>query len=152
MALTFPDGQPFATGSQSNVYYEPTPDERKARLILRVVIDGLETQAMVDTGGLYLFCHPTVCDQLELDEAEALSTQTVIFREERVRGALHRVSLTFLAEEGDDFTLQATAFVPEASYEGIPVLPSILGLQGCLDRLRFAFDPTTDTFYFGPPG
>ena len=100
---------------------------------------------------LYLFCHPTVCDELELDEAEALGTQTVIFRAEWMRGRLHRVSLTFVAEEGEDFTLQATAFVPEASYEGILVLPSILGWQGCLDRLRFAFDSTTDTFYFGLP-
>ena len=41
-----------------------------------------------------------------------------------------------LAEKGEDFTLQATAFVPEASDKGILVLPSILGLQGCLDRLR----------------
>ncbi len=41
-------------------------------------------------------------------------------------------------------------FVPEASYEGISEMPSILGWHGCLDRLRFGVDPVTDTFYFGP--
>jgi hypothetical protein len=51
MPLFFADGSPFVTGSQCNVSYEPTPAEPKARLVLRVAIAGLTTQAMVDTGG-----------------------------------------------------------------------------------------------------
>ena len=39
---------------------------------------------------------------------------------------------------------------PDAGYENVPELPSILGLHSCLERVRFAFDPATDTFYFGP--
>ena len=89
--------------------------------------------------------------QLALEPAEGLETQTVIFREIRVRGTLHRVPLTFVAEEGDDFTLDVTAFVPDESYEAVPELPSVLGLYGCMDRLRFAVNPGSDTFYFGPP-
>jgi hypothetical protein len=46
--------------------------------------------------------------------------------------------------------IDSTAFVPDASYEDVPELPSILRLHGCLDRVRFACDPHTDTFYFGP--
>src|SRR5207249_4481430 len=38
----------------------------------------------------------------------------------------------------------------DGRYESGPDLPSILGLHGCLERARFAFDPATDTFYFGP--
>ena len=70
-------------------------------------------------------------------------------RDERVRGTLHRLTLTLLAE-GEDVQIDSTAFVPDASYEGVPELPSILGLHGCLERVRFAFDPHTDTFYFCP--
>ena len=150
MPLFFADGSPFVTGSQSNVYYEPTPAEPKARLVLRVAIEGLTSQAMVDTGGLYLFCMPSVARALHLDAAQALGAQTILFRDERVRGTLHRLTLTLLAEEGEDMQLDVTAFVPDASYEGVPELPSILGLHGCLERVRFAFDPATDTFYFGP--
>jgi hypothetical protein len=46
--------------------------------------------------------------------------------------------------------VDSTAFVPDTSHEAVPELPSILGLHGCLERVRFAFDPHTDTFYFGP--
>ena len=43
MPLFFADGQPFVTGSQSNVFYAPTQAEPKARLVLRVTIEGLTT-------------------------------------------------------------------------------------------------------------
>jgi hypothetical protein len=101
MPLFFADGSPFVTGSQSNVFYEPTPAEPKARLVLRVVIEGLATQAMVDTGGLYLFCMPSVAHALNLDAAQVLGAQTILCRDERVRGTLHRLTLTLLAEEGE---------------------------------------------------
>jgi hypothetical protein len=36
-------------------------------------------------------------------------------------------------------------------YEDQPWMhPSILGLSGCLEALRFAVDPKTNLFYFGP--
>jgi hypothetical protein len=54
MSLFFADGSSFVTESQSHVFYAPTPAEPKARLVLRVALEGLLTQAMVDTGGLYL--------------------------------------------------------------------------------------------------
>jgi hypothetical protein len=150
MPLFFADGRPFVTGSQSQVFYAPTRAEPKARLVLRVTIEGLTTQAMVDTGGLYLFCMPSVARALHLEAAQALGAQTILFRDERVRGTLHRLTLTLLAEEGAALQLDVTAFVPDAGYENVPELPSILGLHSCLERVRFAFDPATDTFYFGP--
>jgi len=93
---------------------------------------------------------PSIARALHLDAGQALGAQTILFRDERVRGTLHRLTLTLLAEEGGDLQLDVTAFVPDVSYEGVPELPSILGLHGCLERVRFAFDPVTDTFYFGP--
>lgn len=150
MTLSLPDGDPFATSWQTDVYYEPTSEEDKSRLILQVAIEDIVTEAMVDTGGLYLFCTPTIGRQLDLDETNSLGAQTLLFRGDRVQGTLHRLTLTLFAEEGGDVTIETTAFVPGAHYENTPELPSIMGLQGCLDRLRFAFDPMTDTFYFGP--
>ena len=149
MPLFFADGRAFVTGSQSNVFYIPTPAEPKARLVLRVTIEGLTTQAMVDTGLVSLFaCQrgaraPSGCDPGARDADDSLPRRAC-------GGTLHRLTLTLLAEEGEDLQLDVTAFVPDASYEGVPELPSILGLYGCLERVRFAFDPATDTFYFGP--
>jgi hypothetical protein len=91
-----------------------------------------------------------VARALHLEAAQALGAQTILFRDERVRGTLHRLTLTLLAEEGADLQLDVTAFVPDASYENVPELPSILSLHSCLERMRFAFDPATNTFYFGP--
>jgi hypothetical protein len=112
--------------------------------VLRVALEGLITQAMVDTGGLYLFCMPSVAWALNLDAGQALGPQTILFRDERVRGTLHRLTLTLLAEEGEDLQLDITAFVPDAGYENVPELPSILSLHGCLERARFAFDPAEE--------
>ena len=61
------------------------------------------------------------------------------------------MSLTLSPAWGEGLTVDVTAFVPEAEFtEAWGLLPSYLGLNGCLDRLRFAVDPVTDTFYFGP--
>ena len=67
-----------------------------------------------------------------------------------VYGRLYRLTLTLLADEGEDVTIQTTAFVPEPEEaEHWGDLPCILGLYGCLERARFAVDPRTEQFYFG---
>ena len=58
------------------------------------------------------------------------------------------IELRLLADEGDSLTVDATAFIPDVEeYWGD--LPTFIGLTGFLERLRFAVDPSTDTFYFG---
>jgi hypothetical protein len=67
MTLILPDGQPFATGATAYHYRPATAQETTPRLVLEVAIDGIVTQAMVDTGGLYLVCHPGLATQLHLE-------------------------------------------------------------------------------------
>jgi hypothetical protein len=56
---------------------------------------------------------------------------------------LYRLTLTLLLQEGDGLVMQATAFVPEQEEEeSWSDLPSILGLYGGLERVRFAVAPT----------
>ena len=153
MTLTFPDGQPFATGATAYRYRPATPHETTPRVMLEVDIEGITPAAMVDTGGIYLFCNPHIATQLDLAAADALSgTLSILFRGELVQGRLYRLTLTLLADDGTDLPIQATAFVPELrENEPWGDLPCILGFYGCLERTRFAVDPMTDTFYFGPP-
>lgn len=152
MTLTWPDGRPFATGATAYQYRPATAQERTPRITLEVAIDGVETHAMVDTGGIYLVCHPRLATQLRLEPAEAISgPQVLLFRRAVVQGRLYRLTLTLLAQEGDDVVLQATAFVPELQEEeSWGDLPSILGFYGCLECIRFAIDPRTEIFFFGP--
>jgi hypothetical protein len=143
-------GRPFGPGSPSHVCYAPTPAEPTARLVLRVALEGLTTPAMGETGGLALLCMPSVVHALHWDVAQGFGAPPRLCRDERVQSTRQRLILMLLAEGGEDMQLDVTAFVPDTSSESVPELPSILGLHGCLARVRFAFDPATDTFYFGP--
>lgn len=65
---------------------------------------------------------------------------------------LQRLPITLPAVEGQGITIDATAFIPAPEVEWNEDLPCILGMQGCLENLRFAVDPNDDTFYFGTLG
>ena len=151
MTLTLPNGERFATGSVTYQYRPATTHETTPRIILAVEIDGIVTEAVVDTGGVYLFCNPHIARRLSLAPTEAMSgIQSILLRGVVVQGRLYRLTLTLLADEGEDVLIQATAFVPEPEEaEHWGDLPCILGLYGCLERMRFAVDPYTERFYFG---
>jgi len=150
MTLAFPNGEPFAIGMTGYDYRPATSYETTPRLVLEVEIAGILAEAIVDTGGVYLFCNPNIARRLSLAPTEALSgVQTILFRGIFVHGRLYRLTLTLLADEGEDAIIQTTAFVPEPDEaEHWGDMPCILGLYGCLERMRFAVDPYTERFYF----
>jgi hypothetical protein len=154
MLLQFRDRQPFATGAVSYNYRPVTEHETAPRLVVEIEIEGLRTDAIVDTGGIFLLCPPAVANRLGLDERAALGEEIVMVRGSRVTGKLHRVTLTLLAEEGQNLSVEVTALIPTERRDEAWVhdLPCFLGLQGCLERLRFAVDRTAEKFYFGPVG
>jgi hypothetical protein len=149
MALTF-----AVTGATSYQYRPATPQENTPRVVLEVAVAGIMAEAMVDTGGVYLLCHPRLARQLDIDASQAVSPVIeLLFRGVFLQGQLHRLPLTLLAEEGENLAFEATAFVPEQhEEEGWSDMPSILGFYGCLERIRMAIDPVTETFYFGSTG
>ena len=61
------------------------------------------------------------------------------------RGQLYRGLITLLADEGSPLDVEATVFVTP-DWPG----PNFLGYQGLLQRIRFAVDPESNRFYFGP--
>ena len=110
---------------------------------------------MVDTGGLYLLCSPELADLLGLSDASLVEkdVRMKIPRFGNVKGDLCLTTLTLMAEEGSGFELEVTAFVPKrlpSSGQDYP--PAIMGLWQCLEKIRFAVDPNSDTFYFGTLG
>jgi hypothetical protein len=138
--------------SQAMITVLRPPTKRPPQLVLEVEIEGILAEAVVDTGGVYLFYHLQIGRRLSLTPTEALSgVQTIRFRGVLVHGRLYRLTLTFLADEGEDVTIQTTAFVPEPDEaEHWGDLPCLLGLYGCLERVRFAIAPRTERFYFCP--
>ncbi len=72
----------------------------------------------------------------------------MLVRGMRLEGEIIRMGIKLLAVRGENLTVDATAFVPDVEeYWGD--FPAFLGLTGFLERIRFAVDPNTDTFYFG---
>jgi hypothetical protein len=141
----------FAAGASYYDYRPVTHDDGAPRIVLHLLVADLEVAAYVDTGGLYLLCSHEVGQQLQLHPDESLGALRLLFRGIWYRGQLFRVPLTFIADEGEPLSIEVTAFIPRADAEAAwPVeFPCILGMSGCLERLRFAIDPASDTFYFG---
>jgi hypothetical protein len=67
-------------------------------------------------------------------------------------GNLYNLTIELLGFEGCNLKVPTTVFMPNLEPYQKWNLPSIMGYQGCLDRLRFAIDPETSRFYFGRLG
>jgi len=149
--LSFSDGEAFATGMAEYIYSPATKREDLPRLIVNVTIEGINVAAIVDTGAPYVVCSPRTAKKLSLAPQTSLGRIRLLIRGMVMQGHLHRLNVSFVALRGVDLYVEATAFVPdpewEASWED---LPSFIGLNGCLERMRFTVDPGSDTFYFGP--
>lgn len=141
------DGEQFTQGSQPYLY-APLAGSGDLRVLLEVVIDGFTTQAMLDTGAAFLVCEPSIARRLNLDPDTALRRIVLHIRGTYIRGALYRFDFTISAEQGAELTISATTFIPDPD-EPWPGLPSIVGLEGCFDRVRFALDTSNDTLHFG---
>jgi len=152
--LVFQDGRCFSTGLAGYGYHGATEGEETPRLFIQVVIENdVRTEAMLDTGAPFYICAPDVAEGIKLDKAAALDKTSILIRGQPVKGSLYRLTVTLLAEEGCSLDVEVTTFVPEEAEEkSWGAFPSVLGFSNCLERVRFAVDPTTEVFYFGPTG
>ncbi len=148
MLLALSNGETFATGSNNYGYGSVPGSNTSARIILQVEIQGKLTSAILDTGAPYLICSPELARVVEFDLEAALLRYEMLIRGYKVKGSLHRVNLELLATEGESLPLNVTAFVPDLDEQFN--FPSFLGLLGCLEWIRFAVDPSSQLFYFGP--
>ncbi len=149
--LSFQDNQPFATGAVDYWYAPATISDTTSRILLPIEIEGIPINAIMDTGAPYVVCDPELAELLKLDPADALSSERLLVRGYWVTGHLYRLNITFPADQGEILSVVATVFVPDTtSRPSWGHWPSFVGLSGCLERMRFAIDPGTDTFYFDP--
>jgi predicted aspartyl protease len=145
--LQGPRGRVFATGEARFSSHRALAADRLTRIHLQVQIGTLRAEAVVDTGGAYLVLDPAVASVVVL--GPAVHTDRLVIRGFVFAGTVHRVSVTIPAVAGESLTFEATAFVPELGVGEQWPLPSYLGWQGCLDRIRLALDPEEERVYFG---
>ena len=156
--IFYPNGEPFSSGAVTYAYHPVTELERSPRIFLTVSFgwndaeDGIDTEAFLDTGAPYVICKPQIAYSLGLDPQAGEYIENVNIRGYYLNGYLYRLTVTLLAEIGEHLPVDATVFVPELTpYQEWEDFPSILGLTGFLERIRFAIDPGEDRFYFGSP-
>ena len=146
--LFFANGETFATGALPFKYVPATETETTNRIVMPVEVQGIRTWAVVDTGAPYVICAPKVAADAGIDPASALKKDRMLIRQMRLDGFVYRLNIRLVAKYGEDLNVDATVFVPEVE-EFWGDFPSFIGLAGFLERIRFAIDPNTDTFYFG---
>jgi hypothetical protein len=147
--LFFEDRTPFATGAAGYDDGQPESD-LDARIMLEVQINAQPVRAMVDTGAPFVVLDPELAGALDYQSWEFTEEARLWVRGIRYEGSLHRVEVALFAERGESHSLTATIFVPRLRLGDVwGSKPNFIGLS-LLDRIRYAIDPATNTFYFGP--
>jgi hypothetical protein len=98
--------------------------------------------ALVDTASQWCILPPPVAldlgYDLETERDARLHTRFGV-----LSGELIRLAVLFVADEGEPAEVEATWFL-SPDWPG----PIVIGWKGCLERMRFAFDPRENEFYF----
>jgi hypothetical protein len=126
-------------------------------LEIRVENFTFKEEVMIDTGGLYLMLRRDFASNIR-DEltTSPIEKKKVSFRGRDVEGDIFLLPVTFPVVEGKIITLEEMhVFLPQEDSEWKEGSPSVLGLEGALDKMFFAFDRLwmrDGRFYIGKDG
>lgn len=137
-------GEAFVIG-RCSFHDSPSIQEQKAWIRVPIRLGSLpETFAILDTASEWSMVNQEYAEELgafSLDGEEVkIST-----RKGTIVGRLVRVPLTIPADEGEDYSAEATVFVSKEWTSS-----TFVGYRGLLEFMRFALDPRRNDFYFGP--
>ena len=124
----------------------PTTDPFQPALAGAVITGIYATAvALLDSGADWCVAPPELRDALGLDGTPDPSTPPLLSRFGTIHGRLERLSVRFLADEGEPLEVETTWFI-SADWNG----PAVLGWKGCLERMRYTSDPREgrNAFYF----
>ena len=144
--LVLGDGEAFTSSVASYQEEDPSLESDQASIHVQIVINGatrFATFARLDPAT------PWVVLNAELTKALGLGAQGPVKRLQTaaglMTGTLERYPIVLAAEEGQSLEIDATLFVCSEWRRG-----NFLGYRGFLERVRFAIDPASQLFYFGP--
>jgi hypothetical protein len=144
----------FATDFVSGVlaYQDSYPgQEETSRIVLPLLLAGqLAIQAVLDTGAPWCVLDPEIAEIVATpDLARYAPQERLLIRGIRYDGQLYRIGFHLIAELGNSLEIDATVFVPTLGRGEVWSHPNFIGLDGFLNRIRFAIDPDDNAFYFG---
>ncbi len=122
--------------------------EQTAHIVVMVLVAGALVPCIVDTGAPWCILHPTLVRPLIGNNGDYRTH--LLIRGTRYAGSLHPLSMTLHDETYQQhLTVDATVFVPSLDADDNWSHPNFIGLDGFLNRIRFAVDPDDNSFYFG---
>lgn len=145
MMLYYQDGNLFAT---SYAFYQDSIEGRLSPKICVAVQFGelAKTVAVVDTAAPYCVLSREEVEAVDPTYKDSATEETSLHMiEGEPSGVLIRWPITLIAEDGPNLTIDGTIFVPD---DHTP-RPTFIGLDGILNRMRFAVEPQKNLFYFG---
>ncbi len=92
--------------------------------------------ALLDTGAAWTVLAAPLANLLEAQLGEPLETLHLSTRLGTFTGTLHRLPICLVAEQGENLDVEGTCLVMP-DWPG----PSVLGIGGCIDRIRMALEP-----------
>jgi hypothetical protein len=125
-------------------YYADRPlNQHLLFVAIACLVGSQPLDALVDTAAQWCMLPETVAGGIEYAVSDEESDARVHTRFGTVAGRLVRIPTRLRAQEGRDLEIEATWFISD-EWLG----PPVIGWKGCLERLRFALDPSDESFYF----
>jgi hypothetical protein len=108
-------------------------------------------QGVLDTGAPWCVLNPELADAWKLVPEDAyMPASRLNIRGTPYPGHLVTVPLEIHTDIGENLAVSATIFIPTLDPGEIWDAPNFIGLNGFLERIRFAVDAMENAFYFGP--
>ena len=145
------DGSLWSCGC-SSFFVSHTVNRWRLPIAVQCRIGSLESTdlALLDTGAEWSVIGGDLVEILKDELNSPTDSFSISTRMGTIRGALHRIQISLLAEQncGKDLTVESSVLISQ-DWKG----PVVLGYRGFLERIRFALDPGVSPdeqrFYFG---
>ncbi len=143
----------FAQGAMR--YFDHYSNEKTVRIVLNVYLaDHPEPiSAIADTGAPWCVLNPFMFKKVaHLAESMYTLDSPLNIRGLNYTGWLYQLPMRLEALIGESLDIVGTAFVPDLPPGEEWLYPNFIGLDGFLNRIRFAVDPANNLFFFGELG
>jgi predicted aspartyl protease len=110
----------------------------------------LSIRAIIDTGAKWCIVDPAIAEDWEKHFFNVYDPhETMRIRGIEFNGKIAHADIVLNASNGSDLILTARFFIPRLSPHQIWNMPNFIGLDGMLNYMRFAIDPSESVVYFG---
>ncbi|MEM7531741.1 MAG: hypothetical protein AAF639_06180 [Chloroflexota bacterium] len=133
-------------------YLDHYEDDKTARIVINIYLaDDLKpTSFIVDTGAPWCILDPILFEEVaHYAEPLEMHVMPMSIRGITYQGTLYRLPIRIPAVLGETQEVVATVFIPTLRTGDQWRFPNFIGLDGFLNRIRFAVDPASNLFYFG---